>query len=313
MGCRKEVGVWWNARWKLSAAVALSGVFANACSGESGTQINAPIRRSTANAGAVSPSGKAIPGLSEVDAVLYTMLWLRDFAGGSRRAIVRDDSSTVSVDVLSACGKPLYAESSYDALGAGVHEGVRRGLGDKWLVTLCAGVVPAAIVAVAVDNALVRVENGGLVFPFFGGGGEFSMLAIGAHTGVMPLFDADSAARLASALSGKASIGTPRLLLPSVNKAPQFANWRVQLSSPATVRLDRRAAPVLASEVYLGYVPPGGRPSLLVPASRQASTEQVSIPSDSAAGRSHWKVVTLRRRAGIATSLEVATATGGGL
>lgn len=272
--------------------------------------VASPGEQPRANAASAAAASNAPVQAS--DAPRLARLWVRQFGSGMKRALVRAVGDTVVAANLAPCGAPLYAESSYDAPDASAPVGVRRSLGDKWLVTMCDGSAPAAIVAVAADLGALRVESDSLVFPSEGGG-EFSMLAIGSYTGVNALPPGDSIARLVASLARERVALAPRLILPSANRAPQLARWRLDLARPVQMTVAGTGRRAAATEVYVGYEPAtGAQPVLFVAAAAQPARESVrGADVDPKSKAVTWTDIPLRRRAGIATAHE-RTMLGGG-
>lgn len=212
-------------------------------------------------AGALDESGQFIlaqPSAGQAEltapqAVKIAGAWARQFAPRIRRTLERERDGSIAFERLEPCGRPLYAESAFEALPAEMPAGLRRPYESRWLVGLCDGKELQVSLAIAAGAADLSVVDGTIRLGAERGG-EFFSLGVPANwespVGLAP----ERAVQLAAVASGRRIAKVPRLIAASPLVAyPQGSAWEVELESPVQARGDRSRDTRQTGRIYAGF------------------------------------------------------------
>jgi hypothetical protein len=156
--------------------------------------------------------------------------------------ITNTRGAAIQRKLLRPCGRPLYAESTFEDLEPSTPIGVREGHGAYWLVTLCAQSEPQVSVAVSALATEMGVQNRKLRFPEEYGGEFFAWGIPRGHVGEFPLAP-EQAALFAAQQTGARVVDVPRLVMPiQAEGIPQSAKWEVKLDRSVPFRGATRGA-----------------------------------------------------------------------
>ena len=240
------------------ALVATLGCASDVSSGPGTTTLSASgvadatLGTARANLGAdghfVSLEQNSATERSAQEAVAFANVYAQKYVGYIQSWLEETRGASINKKMLKACGRPFYAETTFQPISEAEPAGIRNGFGSYWLVTLCAGPEPQVSLAVSAKAGMTLV-NGNIRFGDDAGGEFFAYGIPKGHVGEFPLSPEAAAATIARKM-GAQIVTTPRLILPMhADGFPQNAKWEVELnrdvvldSGPTGNRATRRLA-----------------------------------------------------------------------
>ena len=204
-------------------------VLAAAVTGKASLSVNADGK--FANLQSSAP-GELSPG----EAVLLANAYAKQFVPLQYSFLEQRRGGKIDLKRLTACGRPLYAQSPFEPLPQTIDVIFRRAYSAWWLVTLCAGNDPQVSLAVSALATDLKIEKGKIVFPPIHGSEFFPAGIPVEHEGEFPM-SPEAAAVRASKLSGVRVSSVPTLLMPSsAEGSPQEAKWTLALERSVRMR-----------------------------------------------------------------------------
>lgn len=189
--------------------------------------------------------------LSSTRASSIAEVWGRRYGPMLRSTLEREHGEPIRFDELHSCGRPLYAESPFEAM-KGVPEALNRHLGPQWLIGLCEldGRLAVSLAVSALATA-VKVVNGDLDMAGSDGNEFFAMGVPGgwdSPVGISPERAVERAAK-----SRRMITAVPRLLAASPSEGyPQGARWEVVLDGEAEIVRNTDGRRLSRDRLYIG-------------------------------------------------------------
>lgn len=240
-------------------------------------------------ASALSPRGQfelSVPAigkplqLSGEEASARAEAWARQFGPFLHGRLEQEHGASLDITTLTACPRPMYADTPYEDGGGDPITPVRNIFGPWWLVSLCTPTgEPAVSVAVAAYGTEVQLERGRLKFPPVHGANFF---AVGIPRGIALPVSPERAAEMAASTTGRRVTAVPYLVLVGRPHAPQAAMWRISLDGLATADVPASGRRVTTSQVFIGGL------------GREAPSLFVAAPSDGAR-EAEWVYIAPRK------------------
>jgi hypothetical protein len=138
----------------------------------------------------------------------------------------------IDVTRLRACGRVTYALSSYELL-EGRSLWAQKLVGSWWLVSLCDGTSPQALIAVSAHNTDVTIDDRGwLVQPPVGGN---NFMTRGIPAGESVPVTPEEAVILAGTTTGTRIDRAPEFVSRPRPAAPWLGAWQLHFERPVTV------------------------------------------------------------------------------
>lgn len=233
-------------------------LLSSACSSDSATAPGSPVTAHAVANAVVGDAASALDGhgrfrlmrprgiaageISAERAQALSGAYMASYGELIRDVLEKQHGGPIRIDALHACGRPLYARSTYLPLPETVDRAARSTFAPWWAITLCDGSAPAVLVAVSAIAADVGVDgHGRLTYTNRIGGNEFIAVGVPPNKPYAGLPTPEEAVVRAHQATGRRISAVPELVAGTQGPF-HGAWWRLQLETPATVERAKEGA-----------------------------------------------------------------------
>lgn len=200
------------------------------------------------------PTSSALLTADQADSALAGF-W-RMWGGGRAYFAAEQRGAPIRADRLTRCGRPQFAESSFEAPADTASLPLRVTWGPRWIMAFCDGDTVQIVVAVGALATSLATYN----FDQATSGATSQLLSaafasLGIPPGVRYPLDAEEAAVRAAQLTGRRVDSVPRLIIARPIWNPVWALWNVSLEQPVRVRGTTSGAEHMRQALWYGLIP----------------------------------------------------------
>lgn len=146
-------------------------------------------------------------------------------------AMEKQRGTSIHIDDLKSCGRPIYAASAYGAIPSDAPTALKHVAGSHWIVGLCYGTTQEVAISVAASNG---VEHTGKAKGRLRKTGNATFYAMGVPLGARVPMSPEALTIEAASSSDRLVSALPRLVMQPLPKSPFFALWEIQLASTSS-------------------------------------------------------------------------------
>lgn len=207
--------------------------------------------------------------ISELDARNAARAFLLTHRAGLK-VLEIDRRAPVDVSSLRVCGRPYFAQTTFEPKAARIPRRWQRFYGPWWLIQLCngAGQPHISLAISALVPTIAVAPDGRIKYDSADAEERFRMRGIPAHLRSLPMAPEDAVSLIAEA-TGRKVVGVPELILPD-REYPQMARWRLVLDSAVSVRLVGTSDSITTDELFVAVTELFSPPLVETPTSSPA-------------------------------------------